>query len=120
MSETTDEVSVLHEKVAQLETALATRLAIERAKGILAERHGLSTEEAFALIRYSARSAHVTVHQLCSEVVPRAPSPGAIVVGLARRQRWRAAAQRERAELHRERARAQLERAERAQRRGET
>jgi hypothetical protein len=120
MSEMTEEVSALHEKVAQLGTALETRMAIERAKGILAERLGLTAEEAFELIRYSARSAHVTVQELCAEVQPRTATPGPILVGLVRQQRGRAAARRERDEFLRERAHEQVERAQRAEQRGRT
>jgi AmiR/NasT family two-component response regulator len=87
MTETTDEALALRQKVAQLQTALGARIAIEQAKGILAERHGLSTAEAFELIRYSARSARLTVQGVCSEIVPGAPSPGPILIGLARQQR---------------------------------
>ena len=43
-------------KVEQLEGALARRGTIERAKGILMERHGLDERAAFELIRDHARS----------------------------------------------------------------
>jgi AmiR/NasT family two-component response regulator len=51
------EESRLHEKVEQLQTALERRGAIERAKGILMERHGASEREAFELMRGQARSS---------------------------------------------------------------
>jgi hypothetical protein len=105
-----------YERRAQLRTALDSRVVIEQAKGILAERFDLSTEDAFALIRYSARSAQVSVQQLCSEIAPGTATPGPVLVGLARGQRWRAAAQREQAEHQRERAHEQIARAERVRR----
>lgn len=46
----------LEEKVGQLESALARRSVIERAKGILMERHGVGDREAFDLMRDHARS----------------------------------------------------------------
>jgi AmiR/NasT family two-component response regulator len=49
------EASRLHEKVEQLETALERRGVIERAKGILMERHGVGDREAFELLRDQAR-----------------------------------------------------------------
>jgi AmiR/NasT family two-component response regulator len=47
----------LSEKVDQLETALERRTLIERAKGILMERHGVGEREAFELLRDNARAA---------------------------------------------------------------
>src|SRR5215218_6215258 len=46
----------LHEKVEQLESALDRRAVIERAKGILMERHKVNEREAFELLRDHARS----------------------------------------------------------------
>ena len=43
-------------KVGQLESALERRSVIERAKGILMERHGVDEREAFDLMRDHARS----------------------------------------------------------------
>ena len=52
-------LSVTHasyERRAQLEHALESRIGIEQAKGIVAERYGLDVDEAFQLIRRAARS----------------------------------------------------------------
>jgi AmiR/NasT family two-component response regulator len=46
----------LTDEVAQLEGALQRRATIERAKGILMERHGVDEREAFELMRRQARS----------------------------------------------------------------
>jgi len=51
----------LAEQVEQLETALARRALIERAKGILMERHGIGEREAFERLRAHARSQGATV-----------------------------------------------------------
>jgi response regulator NasT len=51
-----DERARLERKVDQLETALERRAVIERAKGILMERHGLDERAAFELLRDHARS----------------------------------------------------------------
>jgi response regulator NasT len=50
------EASRLHEKVEQLEGALERRGLIERAKGILMERHGCDERQAFDLLRDHSRS----------------------------------------------------------------
>jgi AmiR/NasT family two-component response regulator len=59
----------LHEKVAQLESALDRRAVIERAKGILMERHGLSEREAFELLREHARSSSRPVLSIAQAVL---------------------------------------------------
>ncbi len=46
----------LHAKVEQLESAIERRALIERAKGVLMERHGIDDRQAFDLLRDRARS----------------------------------------------------------------
>jgi response regulator NasT len=73
------EARQLTEKVQQLETALERRTAIERAKGILMERHGVGEREAFELLREQARSSSRRVVDLANAVteghalLPRRP-----------------------------------------------
>jgi response regulator NasT len=50
------EASHLHEKVEQLEGALERRSVIERAKGILMERHECNERQAFELLRDRSRT----------------------------------------------------------------
>jgi AmiR/NasT family two-component response regulator len=64
-----------YERRAQLERALESRVAIEQAKGILAERHGLDVEEAFAVIRRAARSNRLKLHDLVHRIRPGVPTP---------------------------------------------
>jgi response regulator NasT len=63
------EASRLHEKVEQLESALERRGVIERAKGILMERHGVGEREAFELLRDQARSSSRRVVEIAQGVV---------------------------------------------------
>jgi hypothetical protein len=93
----------LGEQNAQLLTALETRIVIEQAKGILAERLNLSIEDAFTLLRQSARAERMRLHDLAMQVRPGAEMPQAIVRGMARESRWRAVAIRERSEAMRRR-----------------
>jgi AmiR/NasT family two-component response regulator len=55
------EAARLSERVDQLEGALERRAVIERAKGILMERHGVGDREAFELLRGHARARGKTV-----------------------------------------------------------
>src|SRR5213080_3183418 len=50
-----EELAVLREQADSLAEALAARKAIERAKGLLMEREGLSEEEAFARLRKASQ-----------------------------------------------------------------
>jgi ANTAR domain-containing protein len=86
---------------AQLEYALESRVVIEQAKGVLAERLGLTVEDAFDLLRYAARSSRVKLHELAELIVHERRTPNPIVIALARRLRWRAALMRERDEAMR-------------------
>jgi response regulator NasT len=50
-----DELAALREEAESLSQALAARKAIERAKGILMQREGLSEQEAFARLRKASQ-----------------------------------------------------------------
>ncbi len=69
---------------AQLETALRTRVAIEQAKGVLAERHGLDPDEAFEVLRRAARDNRMKLHDLVGLVRPQEPDPPEIARVLER------------------------------------
>ncbi len=62
------ELSELGDAVDELEDAIARRATIERAKGILMERHGVSDQEAFEMLRSEARSTNRRVHDVASEL----------------------------------------------------
>jgi response regulator NasT len=63
------EARQLSEKVEQLQTALERRTVIERAKGILMERHGVDEREAFELLREHARSGSQRVLDVSQAVI---------------------------------------------------
>jgi hypothetical protein len=108
------ELEQAENRIAELETALESRIVIEQAKGVLRERFGWSLDEAFDVLRYAARSSRTKIHELAGDVVGSEQTPHAIAVAIARSARWRAAAMVERAEAQRART-AELERVVRAQ-----
>jgi AmiR/NasT family two-component response regulator len=59
----------LSEKVEQLEGALARRGVIERAKGILMERHSIAERDAFTLLRDHARASGRRVIEVAQSVL---------------------------------------------------
>jgi response regulator NasT len=63
------ETTLLTEQVAQLESALERRGTIERAKGILMERHGVDDRAAFELLRQQARRSNRRVIELALAVI---------------------------------------------------
>ena len=63
------EARQLHEKVDQLEGALERRGVIERAKGILMERHGVGEREAFELLRDHSRASRRRVVEVAQSVL---------------------------------------------------
>ena len=77
-----DLIRELQTKNAQLETALSSRIVIEQAKGILAERYRLDLERAFAVLRSAARSNRVKIHELAAAVVSSPRTPTAIELEL--------------------------------------
>ena len=53
----------------QLQEALNSRIRIEQAKGILAERSGVGVDEAFVLLRSHARRTSAPLHRVVAEVI---------------------------------------------------
>jgi AmiR/NasT family two-component response regulator len=68
-------VASLLERNAQLQRALDSRIVIEQAKGILAERLGITVDEAFALLREASRSRRTRIHKLAGAVVASRTTP---------------------------------------------
>jgi AmiR/NasT family two-component response regulator len=71
-------LSVTHasfERRAQLEHALESRITIEQAKGIVAERYGLDVDEAFQLIRRAARAHRMKLYDLVQGIRPGQETP---------------------------------------------
>ena len=62
-------IAALERTVAQLEHALAARVATERAIGVLAERHGTNPRSAFEGLRREARSQGRPVQDLARDVL---------------------------------------------------
>jgi AmiR/NasT family two-component response regulator len=88
--ESSDEVERLHALVEsltarnlQLEQALRSRIAIEQAKGVLAERFGIGVSEAFELLRGASRSNRVRIHLLAARVVESGETPPEIAAAFA-------------------------------------
>lgn len=67
------EARALGEQVDRLETALERRALIERAKGILMERHGIDDARAFGLLRDQARRRSRSVVDLARGVLDGHP-----------------------------------------------
>ncbi|HSS74565.1 MAG TPA: ANTAR domain-containing protein [Gaiellaceae bacterium] len=93
-----DQIEALTTERDQLAEALETRIVIEQAKGVLAERFRLTVDDAFLLLRRSARTARVKIHDLAREVVSNRETPPAVPRAMARDTRLRAIAMRERTE----------------------
>ena len=70
-----DEVGQLRLSVTQLEHALAARVVVEQAIGVLTERQRHTPREAFERLRKTARSRGRRVHDLAREVVLSANDP---------------------------------------------
>jgi ANTAR domain len=68
-------VVALADENANLQRALDTRVVIEQAKGVLAERFGVDVHEAFQVLRLSARSNRMRLHDLAARVVESRQTP---------------------------------------------
>ena len=71
-------VTSLLVKNQQLQQALESRIVIEQAKGVLAERYALSVDDAFVLLRGSARNHRMRLHALAAAVVTSPQTPAEI------------------------------------------
>jgi AmiR/NasT family two-component response regulator len=80
-------VVALADENANLQRALDTRVVIEQAKGVLAERFGLDVHEAFQVLRTSARSNRMRLHDLAARVVESRQTPPEIEQTLVRGSR---------------------------------
>jgi hypothetical protein len=63
-----DSNAFLLERVAQLETALQSRIVIEQAKGILARALGVHIDQAFSLLRKASRDRGIKIHDLAANI----------------------------------------------------
>jgi AmiR/NasT family two-component response regulator len=81
------ELRELRERTAQLQRALESRVVIEQAKGVLAERLGVSIDNAFTLLRRAARSRQMRIHDLAAQVVDARATPPAVAREVARLRR---------------------------------
>src|SRR5919201_1696338 len=61
-----DLVIALADENANLQRALDTRIVIEQAKGVLAERFDVDVHEAFRLLRFAARSNRIRLYDLAA------------------------------------------------------
>ena len=66
------EIAYWKTRADQLQTALDSRIVIEQAKGVFAERMGCDPEAAFSILRREARSKRLKLHELATEVVASA------------------------------------------------
>jgi AmiR/NasT family two-component response regulator len=64
-----DVLEFLHVLTEQLQTALNGRIAVEQAKGVLAERHGVDMHEAFAMLRHQSNVRNRRLSELAKAIV---------------------------------------------------
>jgi AmiR/NasT family two-component response regulator len=71
-------VASLLQRNLQLQQALDSRVVIEQAKGVLAERYRIGMDEAFDLLRRSSRNQRKRIHALAGAVVSSHETPAEI------------------------------------------
>jgi hypothetical protein len=69
----------LARRCTQLQSALDSRVLIEQAKGVLAERYGVSPDDAFVILRSGARHSRMRIHELAAKVVSSEATPTELV-----------------------------------------
>ena len=63
------EITVLEQEVSDLQESLATRKSVDRAKGVLQEKLGLSEPDAFRWIQKTAMDLRLSMKQVADGVV---------------------------------------------------
>jgi response regulator NasT len=63
------EIAVLEREVSDLQESLATRKSVDRAKGVLQEKLGLSETDAFRWIQKTAMDLRLSMKQVADGVV---------------------------------------------------
>lgn len=87
-------ITILHERAlresehvaAQLQTALVSRIVIEQAKGVLAERGDLTMDDAFQVLRKHARDHNRRLHDVARGIVERTIDVDAMLLAPRRPQ----------------------------------
>lgn len=74
--------TILARRCAQLQEALESRIVIEQAKGVLAERFHLEPDRAFDVLRRAARSHRVPLRDLARHVVDSRKTPWEVAAHL--------------------------------------
>ena len=69
------EMSALADEVRDLSEQLETRKVVDRAKGILMDRHGMTEQDAFSFIQKRAMAARTTMKAVAEQVVSGDLSP---------------------------------------------
>jgi hypothetical protein len=64
-----DPTTFLLARTIQLQTALDSRIVIEQAKGVLAERDSITPDKAFDRMRRDARNRRMKLHELAAGIV---------------------------------------------------
>jgi AmiR/NasT family two-component response regulator len=67
-----------HDLNAQLESALSSRVVIEQAKGIIAERRRIPVDEAFAQLRRHARNNNLRLADVARDTIAGAIDPSTL------------------------------------------
>ena len=70
------EIEYWKTRAEQLQSALDSRIVIEQAKGVYAERMGCDPEAAFSILRRESRSKRLKLHEFATEVVASAAAGG--------------------------------------------
>jgi hypothetical protein len=74
-----DEVTRLRASVRQLEHALASRVIVEQAIGVLAERWRVAPRDAFEQLRRVTRSHGLRIHDLAQRVIDSSTDPDTVL-----------------------------------------
>lgn len=70
------EMQALREEVSNLEEALESRRALDRAKGVLMDDYGMKENDAFSWIRSKAMENRVTLKEIAGRVIDGSLRPG--------------------------------------------